>query len=125
MGATRMSGRVAAAFGAALVLAASAATCSAASRSFLESLPSSHMTEEDRRIAMATINSALDEGKAGSTYRWDNPATKASGSITPQQPFSQAGMTCRSAEIDASAGGQRNITRWKLCKTPEGWKILE
>jgi surface antigen len=106
-----------------VVCAAGAAQ--AAGRSFADSLPWSRMTDEDRTIAMGTINRALDEGAPGTTYRWDNPATKASGSITPKKTFTHAGMTCRDVEIHASADGRQNTSRWKMCKTAEGWKALE
>ncbi len=97
----------------------------AAGRSFADSLPWSKMTDEDRTIAMGAMTRALDEGTAGTTYRWDNPATKASGSITPKKASAQGGLTCRDAEIHVSAGGRENTSRWKMCKTPEGWKALQ
>jgi len=113
-----------------MVVAVLAVACSigahhAAARTLSDGLPWSRMTEEDRKIAMGTINRALDEGSAGTTYRWDNPATKATGSITPRKTFTRDGMTCRDAQIHASAGGRQNTSRWKLCKTAEGWKALE
>jgi surface antigen len=97
----------------------------AASRSFYQGLPISHMTDEDYAIAMKVIDAALDEGAEGTTYRWENRATGASGTITPRKSFSRNGMSCRDARIEAAAGGQRNDSAWTLCKTAQGWKVLE
>ena len=121
-----MTGRIVAkTFAALLVIACAMGMHQAAARTLTDGLPWSRMTDDDRKIAMGTINRALDEGVAGTAYRWDNPATKATGSITPRKTFTRDGMTCRNAEIRASAGGKQNTSRWKMCKTPEGWKALE
>ena len=83
------------------------------------------MTDADYKIALPAISKALDEGKTGSKYHWDNRATGASGWVVPKQSFSRSGMQCRGAEFYASAGGKTNASAWKLCKTPDGWKVVD
>lgn len=97
----------------------------AADRAFYNELPLTYMTPEDRKIAVERINRALDDGNDGETYRWQNAATGASGSVTPKASFTRNGARCRNADFSTTAGGRKNASTWKLCKTPEGWKIVD
>ncbi len=71
------------------------------------------------------IRKALDEGQQGRSYEWKNPATGASGSITPGASFERGGMPCRAARFSIAAGGKNSTSAWNLCRTPEGWKVAE
>ena len=92
---------------------------------FARDAPISRMTEEDFRIAGEVIRKALDEGQQGRPYEWKNPATGASGSITPGASFERGGIPCRAARFTIAAGGKSNASAWNLCKTSEGWKVTE
>jgi surface antigen len=107
-------------------LIAACASCWAAESMYWQSnAPVGKMKEEDFKIANAVIQKALDEGKDGQTFKWENPATGASGSITPRKAFERNGTTCRKAKFFVSAGGLKNDSRWTLCKVPEGWKVAD
>lgn len=92
---------------------------------FARDAPITRMTQEDFRIAGEVIRKALDEGQPGHPYEWKNPATGASGSITPGAAFERGGMPCRAARFTIAAGGKSNASAWNLCRTPEGWKVAE
>ena len=92
---------------------------------FARDAPISRMTEEDFRIAGEVIRKALDGGQQGHSYEWKNPATGASGSITPGASFERDGMQCRAARFNIAAGGKSSASSWNLCRTPEGWKVAE
>ena len=109
----------------AIALVVAPASALAANRAFWLELPSTYMTEQDRKIAIERINGALDGGKDGQTYRWENPATGASGSVTPKSSFTRDGARCRSADFATTAGGRNNASTWKLCKLGDGWKIVD
>jgi surface antigen len=109
----------------AILLAVAPATALAVARAFWSELPVTYMNEQDRTIAIDRINSALDGGNDGETYRWENPATGASGSVTPKKSFTQDGNRCRSADFSTTAGGRKNAGTWKLCKIGDGWKIVD
>lgn len=109
----------------AMALGVVASPAFAANRAFYTELPLTYMTGEDRKIAVDRINGALDGGNDGETYRWENPATGASGSVTPKASFTRDGARCRSADFSTTAGGRKNASTWKLCKTSEGWKIVD
>ena len=88
-------------------------------------LPASHMTDEDRRIATTAIRTALDDGADGTSYRWENRQTGASGAVLPKKSFTRDGMRCRQADFSVSAGGRDNKSTWNVCRTADGWKILD
>jgi surface antigen len=92
---------------------------------FARDAPITRMTEEDFRIAGEVIRKALDEGQQGRPYAWKNPATGASGSITPGASFKRGGMPCRAAHFTIAAGGKSNASAWNLCRTSDGWKVAE
>ena len=92
---------------------------------FARDAPISRMTEEDFRIAGEVIRKALDEGQQGRPYEWKNPATGASGSITPGASFERGGIPCRAARFTIAAGGKTSTSAWNLCRTSEGWKVAE
>jgi len=92
---------------------------------FARDAPITRMTQEDFRIAGEVIRKALDEGQPGRPYEWKNPATGASGSITPGASFERGGMPCRAARFTIAAGGKNSASAWNLCRTPEGWKVAE
>jgi surface antigen len=85
----------------------------------------SRMTQEDFDVAGKVMRKALDEGKDGQAYAWENAKTKASGTITPGAGFERNGMKCRGAAFTTNAGGKEGSSRWNLCRTPEGWKVLD
>ncbi len=109
---------------AALFLAA-AFPASAINEMFAKDAPVSRMTQEDFRIASEVMRKALDEGKDGQSYEWKNPATSASGTITPLARFEKDGMHCRGAAFSSEVKGAKGKSQWNLCKTSQGWKVLE
>ena len=69
------------------------------------SLPAA-LDEEDRRRALGALAIALDPQGNGTTVRWDNPISKAHGSVTPAGfAYPSNDLVCRgfSAEFDATA----------------------
>ncbi|HEY2629796.1 MAG TPA: RT0821/Lpp0805 family surface protein [Usitatibacter sp.] len=111
-----------AAFAAALL--ASGNAC-AINEMFAKDAPVAQMTAEDFRIAGDVMRKALDEGRDGQAYEWKNPATSASGTITPLAKFEKNGMQCRGAAFSNVVKGKSGRSEWNLCKTPGGWKVLE
>jgi surface antigen len=92
---------------------------------FAKDAPISRMTPEDFKIAGEVMRKALDEGTDGHVYEWKNPATDAKGTITPLAAFERNGMHCRGAAFASDVKGKTGSSKWNLCKTPDGWKVLE
>jgi surface antigen len=118
-----MSNRIAR--GAAALILAVACPALAINEMFAKDAPVSQMTEADFKIAGDVMRKALDEGRDGQAYEWKNPATSASGTITPLAAFEKNGLHCRGAAFSSVVKGKSGRTEWNLCKTPGGWKVLE
>ncbi|HZZ94625.1 MAG TPA: RT0821/Lpp0805 family surface protein [Usitatibacter sp.] len=110
----------------AAVLAALAAPAALAiNEMFAKDAPISRMTADDFEVAGAVMRKALDEGHDGQAYPWNNPATSASGTVTPMASFTRQGLHCRGAAFTITTRGQTSRSAWNLCRTPDGWKVAE
>jgi surface antigen len=92
---------------------------------FAKDAPVAKMTEEDFRVAGLVVQKALDDAADGETRSWENPATSASGSITPLARFERRGLPCRGAKFVITAGGTTASSEWVLCRTETRWKVAE
>jgi surface antigen len=92
---------------------------------FARDAPVARMTKEDFDVAGAVMRKALDEGQDGQVFPWNNPASSASGTITPLARFTRDGTECRGAAFTITAGGKTGSSRWNLCRTSGGWKVAE
>lgn len=110
---------------AAAVVAAIPPAALAVNEMFAKDAPITRMTQEDFDIAGAVMRKALDEGQEGHAYPWNNPATSASGTVTPLVSFTRRGMRCRGAAFTITTRGETSRSQWNLCRTPEGWKVAE
>jgi surface antigen len=73
-------------------------------------LPAS-LDDEDRRRALGALDIALDPQGNGATVHWDNPVSKARGSVTPAGfAYPQNDLVCRafSAQFVTASGTQAN-----------------
>ncbi len=71
-------------------------------------LPAS-LDEEDRRRALGALAIALDPQGNGATVRWDNPVSKAHGSVTAAGfAYPSNDLVCRgfSARFDAASSAE-------------------
>ena len=115
----------AAALAAAVSAAFAAPAAFAINEMFARDAPITRMTQEDFDIAGAVMRKALDEGEQGHAYPWSNPATSASGTVTPLASFTREGMRCRGAAFSITTRGETSRSEWNLCRTPQGWKVAE
>lgn len=90
---------------------------------FLANGPLGKITKADTAIARPAIRAALDSGIDGHTYTWSNPATGASGTVTPMKTYKKGAMSCRQAALTVYAGGERGGDTWNFCKAGADWKI--
>lgn len=81
------------------------------------------MTKEDLRMAQSAIAEALGSTSDGSVVTWSNPASGASGTVTPLKSTTQGGRPCRIVETFTEAGGRRDRGQWELCKQGGTWRL--
>jgi surface antigen len=87
--------------------------------------PITRMTAEDFKVAGEVMREALDTGRDGQVFEWKNPASAASGTVTPGAAFERNGLKCRPAAFSITTQGKTSRSQWKVCKTPDGWKVAE
>ncbi len=89
-------------------------------------LPAS-LDDEDRRRALGALAIALDPQGNGMTVRWDNPVSKARGSVTPIGfAYPANDLICRtfSAQFDTAAGPQAG--KGSACRDKQAqWTLSE
>ncbi len=77
-------------------------------------------------MARATAG-ALENGKSGSTTKWNNPDSGHSGTVTPQPSYTdQKQQYCREFQQTVTIGGETETAYGTACRQPDGsWKIME
>ena len=74
------------------------------------------LTATTAAIIMGTLNSALDNDSSGSMRYWQNPSTKASGTVTVYDDLSNS---CRGVQITLDSKSMRSTA----CKESNGWQL--
>jgi surface antigen len=86
----------------------------------LRDAPIAKMTKEDLALFQTNMREALEQDPDGTTRRWENPKTGASGTLTPVSTFEQNGMKCRRLEIVSDAQGLTARSTFNMCKQADG-----
>ncbi|MGQ0578235.1 MAG: hypothetical protein ACT4PQ_04910 [Betaproteobacteria bacterium] len=95
----------------------------AANLNFLGNTPISRMTQEDIDIFYGAAVKALDSAADGEQRRWENPTTRAGGTLTPLRTYPGPVDRCRDLQVENSAGGLSNRVVVSMCKQADGaWK---
>jgi len=81
------------------------------------------MTKEDIKMAQSAVAEALGSAPDGSVVAWNNPASGASGTVTPLKSTTQGGRQCRIVETFTDASGRRERAQWELCKQGANWRL--
>ena len=103
-----------------MLLAMSTGAALASNVTFMRNSPLAKMTSEDLTLMRTAMREALNKGADGTSKRWDNPATGASGVVTPLKSYQREGAACRTVEIFNEAQGFSGRTRHDFCKQADG-----
>jgi surface antigen len=89
-------------------------------------LPAS-LDEEDRRRALGALAIALDPQGNGATVRWDNPVSKARGSVTPAGfAYPANDLICRDFMAQFSTASGPQTARGAACRDKNAqWTLAE
>ena len=86
----------------------------------LHNTPAERFTDDDMRMFAAAVNKALGETPDGQTVSWENPATKARGSIMVEQTGTRDGLLCKSIRITNEARNRKATQVLTLCQEKSG-----
>jgi hypothetical protein len=87
--------------------------------------PFAKFSKEDSAMMMARVDQALKAEKDGETLEWKNPATPASGSVTPLARFTADGLACRRLRVANAYGDLKAEGVYRFCEKPAGkWKLI-
>ena len=91
---------------------------------FLSDTPYVYFTKEDHALFNAAMDEALEKGADGKALAWSNPATRASGVLTPVKSFERKELKCRRLSIANKAQGRSSLAEYNFCKQASGkWVI--
>jgi surface antigen len=84
------------------------------------------LDSRDRAAMQQTTQSALATSPAGSTSRWTNPDSGNSGTVTPQEEFTNTqGETCREFQQTVTVDQDTQTAYGTACRQPDGtWRVV-
>lgn len=89
-----------------------------------EGAPITYMSQEDIRLFSEALGKTLADGKDGVESRWENPETRANGSIKAVRTFEGDKARCRDIFLDNYAKGRREKGTYAFCQDFEGkWQF--
>jgi surface antigen len=104
-----------------LVLSSSAAM--AAGLGFLSKGPAAKFNDADHDLFRGALGRALATDAVGTPVAWKNPQTQASGEITPQKTFEDAGAPCRTLRVVSRYGTLESDGVYTMCKRQGRWQL--
>ena len=83
------------------------------------------LDKADKAYAQRTAQDALEYNKVNQTASWNNPDSKASGTVTPTRTYQTAdGTNCREYETTVVIDGKTEKATGTACRQPDGtWRI--
>ncbi len=84
------------------------------------------LDKADRAYAERTAQDALEYNRTNQTSSWNNPDSKASGSVTPTRTYQTAeGRNCREFETSIVVDGKTEKASGTACRQPDGsWRVV-
>jgi surface antigen len=85
------------------------------------------LDDEDRRRALGALAIALDPQGNGATVHWDNPVSKARGSVTPAgYAYPANDLICRDFNAQFTTASGPEMTRGAACRDKNAqWTLAE
>jgi len=83
------------------------------------------MDQTDMMYYNQTSQQALETGRPGQSFPWQNPQTGVGGAVTPSTYFqNSSGQYCREYTQNISIGGRMEEGHGIACRQPDGsWRI--
>lgn len=86
----------------------------------LKNTPAERFNEDDMLMFLNAAKKAINETPDGETVSWENPETKAHGSIKIEKTGTRNGQTCKSVRIANEAGNRKGNQLLDICQGKDG-----
>ena len=105
----------------------SAFNASAVNLMFLsKEAPARRYSDEDWQYLNRAIDHTLVNIEDGASYRWNNPASPASGQLEVLESSNRDGTPCRRMRLINFYNDIKGVTEFVFCKQSDGeWKVAQ
>jgi surface antigen len=86
--------------------------------------PAELFTAKDYEFFDAALKKALDEVRQDGVVQWDNPETRAGGSMTVVREYQRGGDDCKRLRIDNHANSRKGFSTFDFCRQADGRWVL-
>lgn len=86
--------------------------------------PAELFTAKDYEFFDAALKKALDEVRQDGIVQWDNPETRAGGSMTVVREYQRGGDDCKRLRIDNHANSRKGFSTFDFCRQADGRWVL-
>ena len=90
----------------------------------LRDTPAGLFTVQDYEYFDVALKKALDELGQNEAAQWENPATRAGGTVTVIQEFQREGSACKRLRVENRARERRGFTVFDFCRRADGRWVL-
>jgi surface antigen len=90
----------------------------------LQDTPAQLFTVQDYGLFDVALKKALDEARQAEVVQWENPETRAGGSVTVVQEYQREGNACKRLRIDNRAGQRVGYSVFDFCRQADGRWVL-
>ena len=90
----------------------------------LRDTPAELFTEEDYALFDGALRKALNELGADGVTEWENPQTRAGGSVAVEREYERAGSPCKRLRVENRANHRVGRTTFDFCHQPDGRWVL-
>jgi surface antigen len=90
----------------------------------LKDTPAELFTVKDYELFDAALKKALDEVRLDGVAQWNNPETRAGGSVTVVREYQRSGDDCKRLRIDNHANSRKGSSTFDFCRQADGRWVL-
>ncbi len=86
--------------------------------------PITHMNRDDIELFSDALGKTLADSEDGKVSEWENPATRANGSVKAVRTFKDGDAHCRDVFLENFAKGRRERGTYPFCQGGDGeWRF--
>lgn len=106
------------------LLAAAAPVLATNLMPLLRDTPAELFTARDYELFDDALRKVLAEVRQDGVVQWDNPETRASGSVTVVREYQRGGDDCKRLRVESHADGRKGQSTFDFCRQADGRWVL-